>query len=1839
MRPLLTSLVLVTICLPTSALAVPPDLDGDNDVDQVDFGRFQACLVDPVPGWVPPECQAADFDQDRDVDLDDFVVFQLCAKGPDLPATSPECLSRFIDSDGDGIYDLNDNCMTLPNPEQVDSDGDGLGNACDPCLGHDENPEACLCLVTLESTPPQGIQQVIDFVHSVGGIVTQVHHPRVMIASIPTAVAPVVTDHPYVTEVIYTPVDPAQLAPLGEAALEAANFFNAKLSGELDIQPVGPPRGPIIGDDRTGPARAAASVPHPSDSLSSYLIGDVGYVILFIESDGTIDKQTENWTKAERDRYTGETASAMQWWANRWRFTRTGQQLVFHNLGSQTISTGYEPITRSSDDEGLWIQQAMDTLGYSSGADYFENVRSYADNLRTTNGLDWAFVIFAVDASADGNHKFSDGLFAYAYLDWPFTVITLPSDNYENTELECVVAHEMGHIFKAADGYNGAGTCDSDDDCAKTYGWLSVANQNCNRDACSSDVACIMRGQWAPYRDRKISSWVKGQLGWRDSDGDGILDPLDTDPSATLSNPTHDGECTSDSTPTFQGTATDTENAIMGVGYLVDSVNWTVPTGLAAAVDGAFDESTEDFTFTPAALADGTHTIRVRPYNTVNNWATSQNLVTVHVDTKAPTGPLAVQSTSHVVQTWSNDNTVTVTWQAAVDAQYGTCGLAGYSVVWDASAATVPDNTTELDAAATTCTSSALADGQSHYFHIKAVDRAGNAGAARHLGPYYIDATAPDAPTFLAAEDQWFKARPASLNIDFSDALTLNNLYYSIDGGTSWTAIATAVAGNTYTANWTLTNTDWNSMADATYYLYFKITDDAGNVYETPDQASGFTLNKDTTAPLAPNYHTSEDQWFKANPTLDIDFSDNMQVQAIEYRLDNQGNWTLLATDVHAMTWSTDWSLANWAGIAEGTHYIYFQVADRAGNLYATADDPAAFKFKKDVTAPGTPTFNTTEDSFFGTTAPTLDIDFSDNYELDRIYQKVDSQGSWYSIATGISGSSYATNWQVTPAVWSGLAEGRHYIYLKVVDDAGNEYVSANDTQAFSVRKDTVPPVAAAGPDQTVLVGDTVQFDGSGSSDANGISSYSWDFDGADGIQNDATGASPTHVYASFGNYTVTLKVTDAAGNTASDTMVVHVRARPAATIDSIAPNPATRGASITFIGHGADPDGNVVAYEWSSSIEGNLSTQATFSREMVDGQHTISFRVQDNDSLWSTAATAGLSVYLPPAWPMFRKDPLHLAATAAAYATPDQNYSLKWKDVTFNTTSSPAVANLDGNWGNGLEIVIGAGDNKVYAFSSAGVQLWSYATGGVVASTPAVANLDGNAANGLEVVVGSNDKSVYALSSAGALLWSYPTGGAVTGSPAIADVDQDGNLEVIVGSNDRSLYVLNRNGGKVCSYATGGSIDSSPAVGQIDLARAGLEIAFGSDDGSVYVVDKGCALLASFATGAAVDSSPALGDINLDLIPEVVVGSDNGRLYALRYVANPRALALFWSFNTGAAVDSSPAMVQWESGQWLIAVGSDNGSVFALNQNGVQFAGSPYVTGAAVDSSPAIADLHAALQGVEVLVGSDDRKLYVLNFFTNPTTVDWTYATANPVDSSPAAADLDHDGELEVVIASSLHVLDKKAFLNLQPVVNPGGPYTAPIGTSLLLDGRGSTDPNQAEGDWIARYEWDLNNNGVFNDPQDREGATVSLSWTEVQSSVCAPTGNCISGYHYPITLRATDSYGAIGLGSTEVIIAGSAGPVAHAGGPYSILPGQPLILDASASTGAITAYLWDLNNDGTYDRTTQDAILVLGYPEVESLVCRSPCLFNMPYPIRLTVLAPDGQDEDVSTVSVRSP
>jgi parallel beta-helix repeat protein len=88
-----------------------------------------------------------------------------------------------------------------------------------------------------------------------------------------------------------------------------------------------------------------------------------------------------------------------------------------------------------------------------------------------------------------------------------------------------------------------------------------------------------------------------------------------------------------------------------------------------------------------------------------------------------------------------------------------------------------------------------------------------------------------------------------------------------------------------------------------------------------------------------------------------------------------------------------------------------------------------------------------------------------------------------------------------------------------------------------------LPPTADAGVDQTVHIWETVQFDGSNSSDPEGDNlTYAWDF--GDGSPLDY-GVNVTHVYNTTGIYNVTLTVTDEGGLSDTDNCIITVMYPP----------------------------------------------------------------------------------------------------------------------------------------------------------------------------------------------------------------------------------------------------------------------------------------------------------------------------------------------------------------------------------------------------------------------------------------------------------------------------------------------------------------------------------------------------------------------------------------------------------------------------------------------------------------------------------------------------------------------
>ncbi len=109
---------------------------------------------------------------------------------------------------------------------------------------------------------------------------------------------------------------------------------------------------------------------------------------------------------------------------------------------------------------------------------------------------------------------------------------------------------------------------------------------------------------------------------------------------------------------------------------------------------------------------------------------------------------------------------------------------------------------------------------------------------------------------------------------------------------------------------------------------------------------------------------------------------------------------------------------------------------------------------------------------------------------------------------------------------------------IVATDDLGN--INYTHQRTLHVI-DIMPPNAQAGDDVTVEPGTTVSFDASQSYDNIGIIRYRWHMT-MGGRTVELLGSAPTFTFNNAGEYTVSLTVEDAGGNTDTDslTVVVH---------------------------------------------------------------------------------------------------------------------------------------------------------------------------------------------------------------------------------------------------------------------------------------------------------------------------------------------------------------------------------------------------------------------------------------------------------------------------------------------------------------------------------------------------------------------------------------------------------------------------------------------------------------------------------------------------------------------------
>jgi PKD repeat protein len=233
---------------------------------------------------------------------------------------------------------------------------------------------------------------------------------------------------------------------------------------------------------------------------------------------------------------------------------------------------------------------------------------------------------------------------------------------------------------------------------------------------------------------------------------------------------------------------------------------------------------------------------------------------------------------------------------------------------------------------------------------------------------------------------------------------------------------------------------------------------------------------------------------------------------------------------------------------------------------------------------------------------------------------------SWDLDNDGTFGEAGETGEHVT---YTFNSAGAKTVRLRVTDDLGASEVARRTVQVENTR-----PNAAFGfgPDSP-LPGQQITFNSTSNATAGKLlATHEWDFDHRPGaFSPDAAGASVNHSFATAGDKTVALRVTEEDGGFNIVTRTLTVNAPPTASFYSA--DSALDGEIVTFSSTSSDPDGPIAGHQWDLDNDGQFddAAGAVASRSFhKPGTYTVGLRVTDARGAAASASKAVTVVARP---------------------------------------------------------------------------------------------------------------------------------------------------------------------------------------------------------------------------------------------------------------------------------------------------------------------------------------------------------------------------------------------------------------------------------------------------------------------------------------------------------------------------------------------------------------------------------------------------------------------------------
>ncbi|ADU70507.1 Ig-like domain repeat protein [Pantoea sp. At-9b] len=705
-----------------------------------------------------------------------------------------------------------------------------------------------------------------------------------------------------------------------------------------------------------------------------------------------------------------------------------------------------------------------------------------------------------------------------------------------------------------------------------------------------------------------------------------------TDDSGNTPKSLGDGASTHDTTPVLSGLAT--ANAVV---ILYDGT-----TVLGSVVAG----SNGQWTFTPTALADGSHSFHAT-ITDVNGNVTNSNIIHITIDTVAPESAGDIQL--------SNDNGSTIVPIVSGGTTNDTTPLLS-GTAEPGSTVTISDGGTVLGTAIVgsdghwSFSTPTLGEG-SHSLTTTVTDAAGNTSSSSAPIDFTVDTTAPAAASGLTVTDNvgdsqgpLTSGEPTDDNTPtLSGQAEPNSLISVYDGTTLLGQAITDVDGN-----WSFTTP---ALTNGNHSLTVTVTDAAGNVSPaTP----AFVVNVDAGVPPA----TSSLEVTDNNGTTYVQLSNGASTNDNTPVLSGLATANAIITlyDGNTLLGSvTAGSDGQWSftpGVLDdGSHAFHAQVANINGNI----TDTGTINITIDTVAPaaaGDLQLNNND----GSTLVPVAAGGTTNDSSPQLSGTAEP-GSTVTISDGNTVLGTATvgpdgNWSFTTP---GLTDGSHSLTTTVTDAAGNSS-PASDPISFTI--DTVPPAAATGLVVTDNVGDSQGALTSGESTDDNTPTLSGQaepgsfvsvYDGSTLLGTAAVGGDGSWSFTTSaltnGNHSLTVTVTDEAGNVSLATTPFNVNVEagiPPATSSLEVTDDS--GSSLVQLSDGASTHDNtpvlsglagannlITLYDGTTvlgSVTADSNGQWSFTPStLTDGAHAFHAGVTDSNGNTTDTGTINITI------------------------------------------------------------------------------------------------------------------------------------------------------------------------------------------------------------------------------------------------------------------------------------------------------------------------------------------------------------------------------------------------------------------------------------------------------------------------------------------------------------------------------------------------------------------------------------------------------------------------------------